>query len=134
MRDWVVIALGLGFLVGVALLAHSCGGGGPRGAEPVALSAEDRSALEAAARAVAEAASKGDAAALDAAITPGLPQGELHPLRAALAALRGKEPLTVVKAEGLKAGGARVTLQGRGATRTWHFDRGTGGAWTLSGA
>jgi len=133
MRDWAVIALGVACLLAVAFLAHSCGGGGGRSDEPVPLSPEDRSALEAAARAIAEAAGRGDAAVLDAAITPDLPQGELHAIRSALAALRGKQTLEVLKAEGLQADNARVTLQGGGATRTWYFDRGTGGTWTLSG-
>jgi len=132
MREWVLIALGLGCLTGIGFLAHGCGGG-QHGDERVTLSAVDRSAVEAAATAIAEAARKGDTTALDAAVTPGLPQREVHALRAALASLRGKPPLTVTKTEGL-AGGALVTLEGDGATCTWRFDRGADGAWMLSGA
>ena len=133
MREWILIALGLGCLTGIGFLAHGCGGGS-RGDERVTLSAADRSAVEAAAKAIAGAAGKGDTTVLDAAVTPGLPQREVHALRAALASLRGKPPLTVTKTESLGAGGAVVTLEGDGATRTWRFNRGADGTWTLSGA
>ena len=133
MREWVLIALGLGCLTGIGLLAHGCSDDS-NGEERVTLSPADRSAVEAAATAIAEAARTGDTTALDAAVTPGLPQRELHALRAALASRRGKPPLVVSKTEGLANGSALVTLAENGATRTWRFDRGDDGAWTLSGA
>ena len=132
MRDWLAIGLGMAALAGVALLARGCGGGSSE-AKPMVLSPEDRSSVEAAARSAAEAAAKGDITALDALIMPGLPQRELHALRARLAALKGKSPLEVTEVEG-RPGGARVSLKdASGRKHTWLFDRGADGKWSLAG-
>jgi len=132
MRDWCLIGLGLAALGVLALAPHGCGGG-PSGPEVTALNPADRTALEAAASALAEAAENGDTDALDAGINARLPDREAKALRGRLAGLAGKGLLTVASAEGRGRDGAVLTMEGPPGNRTWHFSR-TDDGWKLSGA